>query len=393
MPLKHSGCRRRVHAPQRERVSDGELEGAQDYMVGHFPLTIEVPDAIATQVLNQLFYELPVDELPKYRERVLRVTPDEIQRVARWFIRPSQLSIVLVGDADKFVNDLKGVGFGTFERIPIDRVDLMSPDLTKRQAATRPSDAPPLSCGEASGDLYAGRAGRGAAPPQPDIDVFGLGGERFAAAGGRLIADFHGMSVTGLAEALSVVPRSFATLRKLTKAARQYKPHALVVIDYPDFNFRLMRFIKKQGIPVVYYISPQLWAWRPGRIKLMKRSVDRVLPIFPFEEDLYKQHRIDVRFVGHPLIDLAKPRLTRDVFLKKLNLDPGKPVLALLPGSRKNELERLAPVIAKAVPAIAARVPGLQFVVARAPNLNDGLFEPFGLSGVTGSPTCKQTMC
>ncbi len=116
---------------QRERVSDGELEGAQDYMVGHFPLTIEVPDAIATQVLNQLFYELPVDDLPKYRERVLRVTPDEIQRVARWFIRPSQLSIVLVGDADKFVNDLKGVGFGTFERIPIERIDLLSADLMK----------------------------------------------------------------------------------------------------------------------------------------------------------------------------------------------------------------------------------------------------------------------
>jgi zinc protease len=122
---------------QRERVSDGELEGAQDYMVGHFPLTIEVPDAIATQVLNQLFYELPVDELPKYRERVLKVTPDEIQRVARWFIRPSQLSVVLVGDADKFVNDLKGVGFGTFERIPIERLDLMSPDLMKPRAGAR----------------------------------------------------------------------------------------------------------------------------------------------------------------------------------------------------------------------------------------------------------------
>ncbi len=130
---------------QRERVSDGELEGAQDYMVGHFPLTIEVPDAIATQVLNQLFYELPVDDLPKYRERVLRVTPDEIQRVARWFIRPAQLSVVLVGDADKFVNDLKGVGFGTYERIPIERLDLMSVDLTKRApgaAALRTPNVP-----------------------------------------------------------------------------------------------------------------------------------------------------------------------------------------------------------------------------------------------------------
>ncbi len=119
---------------QRERVSDGELEGAQDYMVGHFPLTIEVPDAIATQVLNQLFYDLPVEDLPRYRERVLRVTPDEIQRVARWFIRPSQLSIVLVGDADKFVNDLKGVGFGTFERIPIERLDLLSADFLKKSS-------------------------------------------------------------------------------------------------------------------------------------------------------------------------------------------------------------------------------------------------------------------
>ncbi len=120
---------------QRERVGDSELEGAQDYMVGHFPLTIEVPDQIATQVLNQLFYDLPVEDLPRFREKILKVTPDEIQRVARWFIRPSQLSIVLVGDADKFVNDLKGVGFGTFERIPMERVDLMSVDLMKRSGA------------------------------------------------------------------------------------------------------------------------------------------------------------------------------------------------------------------------------------------------------------------
>jgi zinc protease len=123
---------------QRERVYDEELQGAQNYMVGHFPLTIEVPDAIATQVLNQLFYELPVEDLPRYRERTLRVTPDEIQRVARWFIRPSQLSVVLVGDADKFVNDLKGVGFGSFERIPLERLDLTAVDFLKR--TTRPGE-------------------------------------------------------------------------------------------------------------------------------------------------------------------------------------------------------------------------------------------------------------
>ena len=218
---------------------------------------------------------------------------------------------------------------------------------------------------------------------EPGIEVFGLGGEQFAAAGGRLVEDFHGLSVTGLTEALSVIPRSLRTLRKLRNAAKTQKPQVAVLIDYPDFNFRLMYRLRKMRIPVVYYISPQLWAWRPGRIKQMKRGATRVLPIFPFEAAIYERHKIDVRFVGHPLIDLAKPRLSREAFLKKLNLDPSKPVLALLPGSRTNELSRLAPVIAEAVPKIAARVPGVQFVIARAPNLNDGLFEPFGLSGVT----------
>lgn len=239
-----------------------------------------------------------------------------------------------------------------------------------------------LSCGEASGDLYAGALVDALRRREPDVDVFGLGGERFAAAGGRLVADFHGLSVTGLTEALSVIPRSFATMTQLVKAAKEQQPDALVVIDYPDFNFSLMKRIKRLGIPVIYYVSPQLWAWRAGRIRQMKRSVDRVLPIFPFEAALYQRAGVDVRFVGHPLIDLAKPRLSRDAFVKRLNLDPARPVLALLPGSRTNELSRLAPVIAEALPVIAAQVPGVQFVVARAPNLDDGLFEPFGIARI-----------
>lgn len=240
-----------------------------------------------------------------------------------------------------------------------------------------------LSCGEASGDLYAGALVEALRRREPDIEVSGLASDRFAAAGGRLLADFHGLSVTGLTEALSVIPRSLATIRQLTAFARRERPHALILIDYPDFNFRLMARIKRLGIPVIYYISPQLWAWRPGRIRQMQRHVDRVLPIFPFESAIYERARVDVRFVGHPLIDLARPRRTRDAFLGSLNLSPSRPVLALLPGSRQNELERLVPVIAGALPAIAANVPGVQFVVARAPNLSDGLFEPFGLSNVT----------
>jgi lipid-A-disaccharide synthase len=240
-----------------------------------------------------------------------------------------------------------------------------------------------LSCGEASGDLYAGALVEALRRRVPDIDVAGLASDRFAAAGGRLIADFHGLSVTGLTEALSVVPRSFAMIKRLTETAKRERPQALILIDYPDFNFRLMSRVKRLGIPVIYYVSPQIWAWRPGRIRQMKRHVDRVLPIFPFEPAIYERERMDVRFVGHPLIDLARPRFSRDDLLRKLRLDPAKPVLGLLPGSRRNELEKLAPVIAQALPAIAAKVAGVQFIVARAPNLDDGLFEPFGLSNVT----------
>ena len=240
-----------------------------------------------------------------------------------------------------------------------------------------------LSCGEASGDLYAGALVAALRKREPDIDVFGLGGDRFAAAGGRRIADFHGLAVTGLTEALSVIPRSLATLRRLVDAAKQEKPGAVILIDYPDFNFRLMTRMKRLRIPVIYYVSPQLWAWRAGRIKLMKRMVDRVLPIFPFEEAIYQRERMDVRFVGHPLVDLARAGTSREAFLRGLKLDPARPVLALLPGSRPNEVERLASVMAQAIPAIVAKVPDIQFVVARAPNLDDGLFEPFGLSRVT----------
>ena len=240
-----------------------------------------------------------------------------------------------------------------------------------------------LSCGEASGDLYAGALVAALRKREPDIDVFGLGGERFAAAGGRRIADFHGLAVTGLTEALSVIPRSLATLRQLVDAAKREQPGAVILIDYPDFNFRLMTRIKRLRIPVIYYVSPQLWAWRAGRIKLMKRMVDRVLPIFPFEEAIYQRERMDVRFVGHPLVDLAHARTGREAFLRGLKLDPARPVLALLPGSRPNEVERLASVMAQAIAGITEKVPDIQFVVARAPNLDDGLFEPFGLSQVT----------
>ena len=238
-----------------------------------------------------------------------------------------------------------------------------------------------LSCGEASGDLYAGALVEALRGRVPDIDVFGLGSDRFAAAGGRLIGDFRGLAVTGLVEAVRVLPESYAMYRRLIQAAKAERPDVLVLIDFPDFNFRLMAAVKRLGIPVVYYVSPQLWAWRPGRMQTIKALVDRVLPIFPFEEALYRQEGVDVRFVGHPLVDLVRVGEPRDALMTRLDLDPAHPVVALLPGSRPNELHRIVPVLAAAVPRIASAVFGTQFVVARAPNLPDSYFMPFQGSG------------
>jgi lipid-A-disaccharide synthase len=157
-----------------------------------------------------------------------------------------------------------------------------------------------------------------------------------------------------------------------------------VAIDFPDFNFRLMAAIHRLGIPVVYYISPQLWAWRPGRMKTMQRLVDLVLVIFPFEEPLYHRHGVPVRFVGHPLVEMARATEPRAEFLRAHGLVPDAPTVALLPGSRPNELKRIAPDMAAAVPLIRTAVPQAQFVIARAPGLPDALFAPLAAGHATG---------
>jgi lipid-A-disaccharide synthase len=241
-----------------------------------------------------------------------------------------------------------------------------------------------VSCGEPSGDLYAGALAEALRTRRSGIEIFGLGGERFRAAGGQLVGDYQGLAVTGLTEALRVLPRSLAMLRRLVAAARERRPHALVVIDFPDFNFRLMSAVKQLGVPVVYYVTPQLWAWRPGRMATIARMVDRALPIFPFEEALFRRAGVDVRFVGHPLVDLAVPTCSRDEVLADARLDPARPVVALLPGSRPNEVHRILPVMAAAVPRIRAAVPGVQFLVACAPNLDRQAFA--ALEGVVPAP-------
>jgi lipid-A-disaccharide synthase len=231
-----------------------------------------------------------------------------------------------------------------------------------------------VSCGEASGDLYAAALARELTALAPGTEVFGFGGAQLAAAGGQLVGDYAKFAVTGLSEALSVLPRSLRMIRQLAAEAGARRPDVFVAIDFPDFNFRLLPAIHRLGIPIVYYISPQIWAWRPGRMEVLRRYVSRVLVIFPFEAAIYEKASMPVEFVGHPLVELIPPPEPREAWLGRLGLDRSRPVVALLPGSRPNEVDRLLPVISAALPLVEARVPGAQFVVARAPALSDGTF-------------------
>lgn len=233
-----------------------------------------------------------------------------------------------------------------------------------------------ISCGEPSGDVYAAALAREIRRIEPAAQISGFGGSALRAAGATLVGDFEGLSVTGLAEAVRVLPRSWQMYRALVRAAEAAPPDVFVPIDFPDFNFVLARALKKRGVPVVYYISPQLWAWRRGRLGTMKRLADRVLVIFPFEAPFYERAGIPVTFVGHPLLGLATPPEPRVTFMQANGLDPQRPLVALLPGSRRNELRQILPDLVRAAGHIASQVPAAQFAVARAPHLDDELFAP-----------------
>jgi lipid-A-disaccharide synthase len=232
-----------------------------------------------------------------------------------------------------------------------------------------------VSCGEPSGDLYAGALVRELRALEPSVAVGGLGGPEFRGAGGALVQDYRGLTVTGLTEAATKIPRSLAALGRLIRAARADRPDAFVAIDFPDFNFPLARRLKALGIPIVYYISPQIWAWRPRRLETMRRIADRVLVIFPFERSIYEARGVPVEFVGHPLVELSRPSIPREPFLAKLGFRPSAPTVAILPGSRPNEVRLMLPDLIASAVRIRARVGDAQFVIARAEGLDDALFE------------------
>jgi lipid-A-disaccharide synthase len=227
-----------------------------------------------------------------------------------------------------------------------------------------------VSCGEPSGDLYAAELVAQLRRSLPRLDVFGLGGERLEAQGAALRANVRDLAVVGLFEVVAHLGRLRRVLRDLLAEVDRGRPQAAVLVDYGGFNLRLAAALRRRGIPVVYYVSPQVWAWRRGRVRHIRRTVSRMLVIFPFEEPLYRAAGVPVRFVGHPLVDLAAAAPDREAFLAGQGLDPDRPVLAVLPGSRPREIAHNLPPIVDALRRLRSARPEVQFLVAVAPSID-----------------------
>jgi len=211
-----------------------------------------------------------------------------------------------------------------------------------------------ISAGEASGEVYGAklidalRKLTSSQPQRPELEFFGVGGEQMRQAGCDLVVNAHEIAVVGLAEVVEHLPRIFRLFRKVVAEAERRPPDAAVLIDFPDFNFRLARELYRRGIPVIYYVSPQLWAWRQSRIELVRKYVSKMLVIFPFEEKFYRERGIDAEFVGHPLSEMPALSVTREEFAAEYGIDPHREWIALLPGSRRGEVSRIYPKLLKA---------------------------------------------
>lgn len=239
-----------------------------------------------------------------------------------------------------------------------------------------------MSSGEPSGDFYGAELVRHLRTLLPGLSAFGLGGDLLAAQDTRLLAHVRDLAVVGITEVIRHLGRLREIYARVVAEIRRDPPDAAVLVDYPDINLRLARVLKEQGVPVVYYVSPQIWAWKKGRLRTIQRTVSRMLVIFPFEEELYRRAHVDVAFVGHPLVDAVRPAPDRAAFLREAGLDPARPMVALLPGSRRAEVAHNLPPLARSIPHFLGRRPDLQFLVGRAPGLPDSLFEgPLAGSG------------
>ena len=220
-----------------------------------------------------------------------------------------------------------------------------------------------VSAGEASGDLYAAGLVERLRERWPEVEFFGCAGPRMRQAGVRALVDASELAVVGLVEVVTHIPRIYGLYRRMWRAAQEERPQLAILTDSPDFHLRLARRLKRLGIPIVCLVAPQVWAWRRGRLPRLRRTVDRLLCIFPFEEEYFRRHGVKALYIGHPLSRLVRPLLTREEFFSRHGLEPGQPFVALLPGSRRGEARRHLPGLLDAVEPIRRSVPA-SFVLA-----------------------------
>ena len=202
-----------------------------------------------------------------------------------------------------------------------------------------------LSAGEASGDAYGAQLISTLRQHLPEATFTGLGGPAMASAGQQRVVRAEDVAVMGITEILRHVPRIYASYRRLVRSIRQHRPDVAVLIDFPDVNFRLAKHLRRLGVPVVWFVSPQLWAWKRGRLRWVQERIDRMLVIFPFEERFYRERAVDATFVGHPLADLPPVTSPREAYAAQHGLNPAKTWIALLPGSRWKELRANLPAL------------------------------------------------
>ena len=233
-----------------------------------------------------------------------------------------------------------------------------------------------ISAGEASGDFYASGVIAALRKLRGDLDFFGCAQPKMLAAGVRPAMDAEKLGVVGLVEVITHLPGIYGEFQRLIEAARREKPDLAILTDSPDFNLRVARRLHEMGVPVVYLVAPQAWAWRQGRVKCMRRDLRLLLAIFPFEEKWFKDRGVPTRFIGHPMARHIRPRQSREEFFEALGLDPNRPMVALLPGSRRGEITRHLPALKDAVTRIGAEA---QFVLGTPPSVGRKFFDNHSL--------------
>jgi lipid-A-disaccharide synthase len=234
-----------------------------------------------------------------------------------------------------------------------------------------------MVAGEVSGDLHGALLAEAILRIDPEVQFFGIGGEHLERVGVKLLYHAQSLSVVGITEVFFKIRSILKALRRLKQSLDQERPDLIILIDFPDFNLRVARMAYRRDIPVLYYISPQVWAWRSGRVKSIARWVKKMVVLFPFEVPFYEAAGVDVEWVGHPLLDIVKPSLSKEEALQRFGLDPHLKTIGLLPGSRIHEVKRLLPSMIDSINLLQKEMSDLQFIIPLAPGISKETLSPW----------------